>query len=472
MLPDDVLLETFDFYLGEIQRIGAWQSLVHVCRRWRRIIFGSPRRLNMRLVCTPKSPGRNKLDVWPSLPLVIQGRISSTSDADNTVALLEHRDRVCKIDLDAPSPQLERVLAATQEPFPELTDLLLRSDGTAPLVLPDPLRRAVPRLRDLLLNHISVPGLPKLLLSSAHLVHLHLCDIPYSECISPEAIIACPSTLIGLKTLQLAFRSPLSHSEWKVRRRPPSTTRLILTSLNRIEFKGLSEYLEDLVARIDAPQLCDLHITFFNQLIFDTPELVLFIGRTPKLNATRRAEVGFSSHAAFIILSSLAPSYGELSLRVSCRGSDWQLSCLAQICASLSPSLTPEALFIVTSAFLQPDCQEDVEKTQWLQVLHPFAAVKHLYPTKLCVSCIALALQELTGDRTTEVLPALKNIYLQRPQERSPGLPPGEEGIRRFVAARQLIGHPVAVLPFKRHSAKAERFTKERLPRWRVLKMI
>ena len=54
ILPDDVLLEIFDFYMiipsytGN-PRYKAWQSLVHVCRRWRILVFGSPRRLDLRL---------------------------------------------------------------------------------------------------------------------------------------------------------------------------------------------------------------------------------------------------------------------------------------------------------------------------------------------------------------------------------------------------------------------------------------
>ena len=77
MLPDDVLLEIFDLYVdedlyeGESYEIEVWQTLVHVCRRWRRVVFGSPRRLNLRLVWTPGTPARDMLDVWPSFPLLI-----------------------------------------------------------------------------------------------------------------------------------------------------------------------------------------------------------------------------------------------------------------------------------------------------------------------------------------------------------------------------------------------------------------
>jgi hypothetical protein len=44
---------------------------VHVCRRWRHIVFGSPHRLNLELTCTGRTPTRDRLDIWPALPLNI-----------------------------------------------------------------------------------------------------------------------------------------------------------------------------------------------------------------------------------------------------------------------------------------------------------------------------------------------------------------------------------------------------------------
>ena len=44
MLPDIALLETFDFYVHDAQK---WYTLVHVCRKWRSVVFGSPRRLGL-----------------------------------------------------------------------------------------------------------------------------------------------------------------------------------------------------------------------------------------------------------------------------------------------------------------------------------------------------------------------------------------------------------------------------------------
>ena len=92
MLHDDVLLAIFDFYLDkdqeENQSIEAWQTLVHVCRRWRTLVFASPRHLDLRLVCTARISARDTLDVWPALPLEIQDDIT-TKRVDNIISVLK-----------------------------------------------------------------------------------------------------------------------------------------------------------------------------------------------------------------------------------------------------------------------------------------------------------------------------------------------------------------------------------------------
>ena len=71
LLPDVSLLEIFDFYMDEDQ-IEAWHTLVHVCQEWRNIVFGWPRRLDLRHLCTYRIPVREMLDIWPLLPIVVQ----------------------------------------------------------------------------------------------------------------------------------------------------------------------------------------------------------------------------------------------------------------------------------------------------------------------------------------------------------------------------------------------------------------
>src|SRR5712691_3963268 len=129
-LPDDVLLETFSFYLAD-GRSKTWHTLVHICRRWRSIVSASPRRLDLRIRCTTgiRATLKEMLDTWPILPIEIRanGRALEQSrgeGADTIVAALEHNDRVCQISLEyLPSSLWDRIAAVTQEPFPALTDL-------------------------------------------------------------------------------------------------------------------------------------------------------------------------------------------------------------------------------------------------------------------------------------------------------------------------------------------------------------
>jgi hypothetical protein len=195
--------------------------------------------------------------------------------------------------------------------------------------------------------------------------------------------------------------------------------------------------LEDLVARIDAPLLHELNITFFHQLIFDTPQLAQFVARTPNTQPPVEAHIVFSNRYAEVISQQI---FKEFMLRISCRQSDWTLSSLAQVCSSSFPEAfipTVEHLYIYEHKYSQPHWQDDIEHGQWLEVLHPFTAVKCLYLSPRLASLIGPALQELAGG----VLPSLQNLFLE--DLHSSGLVQGAIG--KFVAARQLAGQPIAV---------------------------
>jgi hypothetical protein len=293
MLPDIALLEIFDFYVDEAWWMEAWCRLVHVCRKWRDVVFGSPRRLDLRLRCTPRTPVRGRLCVWPLLPIVITVNGCEIWDADNVIAALEHNDRICQLVFHKfPSSLFEKVLPAMQQPFPTMTHLELQSRGET-VVVPDSfLGGSAPQLQRVSLFRIPFPGLPKLLLSATHLIDLDLQIIPHSGYFSPEVMVTCLSVLTSLKRLRISFESPRSCPDRKSRR-PPPPTRTLLPTLTKLQFKGVSDYLEVLVARIDAPLLSKLEITFFHQLIFDTPQLSQFIGRTPKFKAYDEAYVIF-----------------------------------------------------------------------------------------------------------------------------------------------------------------------------------
>ena len=453
MLPDEVLLEIFDFYVDEemgeeFERTQEWITLVHVCRRWRSIVLQSPRRLNLQLVCTAKTRARDTLDIWPPFPLIICNFDEEPGEVDNIIAALEHNDRVSQIYLNCLSIlQLEHIAdsAAINEPFPELTDLALCVIGDKPgPILPDSfLGGTAPRLRFLGLEGVPFPGLLKLRLSTTHLVNLTLYDIPPSGYIPPEAMATILSVLTSLDSLILRFRSPRPRPALASRRPPPPPlTRAILSGLNRVEFKGTSEYLEVILARIDAPQLDEMYITIFNEVVFDTPQLFQFISRTPTLKAPEKSRIAFSDDTVLVKFPSQKSDYGGLRVHIPCTASGWQLSAVEQVCTSSFPPVsTLKDLYVLEFPSRRPRWQDDVESTLWLDLLRPFVAVKNLHISKEFVPRIAPALEELVGVRTTEVLPTLENIFLAGLQPSGPL----HEGIEKFVAARELISHPVAI---------------------------
>jgi hypothetical protein len=443
MLPDNALLEIFDFYVDGA-RIDAWITLVHVSRRWRSVIFGSPRRLNLRLDCRARTPVRETLHVWPPLPIVILGNDNQEWSVDNIIAALGHSDRVCGVELwHVRSSQMEKVLAAMQEPFPALTYLdLVSKDKTEPVVPDSFLGGSAPRLRSLSLDRIPFPSLPRLLLSAADLVNLSLSGVPLSGYISPEAMVAGLSTLTRLKSLWLEFESPLWESG-----RQPAPIRALLPALTHIEFKGLCEYLEDLVGRIDTPLLDDLNITFFHHVIFDTPQLAQFITRTPKFKAPDEAYVKFSAWDVSLTLPRRGTFDGTLRFAISCTDSLWQLSSLTQVCTSpLYQALIPsvERLYILDAEFLRPCWQDDIneeESSQWLELLRPFTAVNDLYLYREFVPYFAATLQELGTENVAEVLPALQRIFLEDPWLSGSV----REIIKQFVALRRLSSDRIVV---------------------------
>ena len=443
MLPDEVLLAIFDFWVDEDalekKEVEAWQLLVHVCRRWRSVVFGSPRRLSLRLVCGAKTPASDTLDVWPPFPIVIRESDGKSGQyLDNIIAVLKRSDRVCRIDLSGLGlSSMGKVLTAMQQTFPELTDL--RLEGTPmPTAVPDLfLGGSAPRLRKLWLGPF--PGLPKLLLSATHLVELQLFDIHYPKSFSLKAMVTALSTLTSLRLLSLKAGFVYSEFHPKRESRRPPPTRSLLPVLSTLRFAGVSKYFDDLVVHIDAPRLNNLDITLFKQNALDTPQFIQFTNCIPMLEALKKAHVAFQVNGAGVKLSSKPSDHGELKVKIPCRMLNEQLLSLQRIFTlCLPPLFMSEDLYIYENLYSQPDWPDDIENTQWLELLHPFPAVKNLYLSKEIALCIAPALQELVGSTTTEVLPFLQNIFLEL-------WGPVPEGIEQFIAVRQLSGQPIVV---------------------------
>ncbi|KAI0289371.1 hypothetical protein BC826DRAFT_614024 [Russula brevipes] len=438
-LPDDVLLDIFGFYVGPCE---GWRRLVHVCHRWRNLVFSSPRRLGLELLCKDRTRVRDMLHIWPALPIcIIASYIFSPGPSparmDNILAALEHSSRISRIRLQGvPKLDLGRLTAAMQRPFPELKVLEISSryeyDESIMAVLPDSfLGGSAPRLRFLSLNIIPPR---ELLLSVSHIVELFLGYFPSPRYISPDVMVDCLSALKRLETLHVRFQSSRSRpADWPDWLSPPPPTRIVVPVLAKLTFYGTGQYLEDLVARIDTPLLNDLNLSFFTYTVSDIPHLSHFLSRTNGLNVFSAAEVEVTNSSISLELNE--PHHLALTVLTL----DWrpwlhlQLPSLALICSQLSPFLSHTEQLDLICIFSRSEVRmQYVEATLFLKLFRPFTAVQSLYVSETLVAPVVPALLELTGEMASEVLPNLRSLEI----------PASTQDVLRPFAAKWRLSSP------------------------------
>jgi F-box-like len=433
-LPDDVLLEIFyqvyqvfiTRYWHDFRHVRQWHwhELVHVCQRWRSIIFSSPRYLKLQLVCTPRRPVNKLLDIWPTLPLrVCFEKCTGTGQADNLIAALERHGRIHSIHIgDLQGTLWERISTVMQGTFPELTSLSFQSRPWSrdTVFLPDTfLNGTASCLQCLIFREISFPSLPRLLLTATNLTSLHLEDIPNAGYISPEAMATCLSTLPRLKFLTIKFQIWTPHPNRR-NRPPPPRTRFVLPALIRSEFKGIREYLEVLAARIDAPLLGYFEIDFFDdfhQPFFDMPEIIRFLAHLEPFRPSKRLTLILSPPRNILILFELDRISRWCRWCIACQSLDWQLIWAAHICSRiLSFRSSVESLTIlyadpdmVPPSGIQPD---EIEPTIWLQLFRTFTSLQNLRISTELERSIADALQGFTRQSVVEVFPSIDLISI------------------------------------------------------------
>jgi hypothetical protein len=438
-----------------------WQRLVHVCRRWRHIIFASPRRLDLRLFCTYGTSVRNNLSCWPAFPIIVDyypcwdfdnGKSIVPDNDENVIAALEHPDRVYCVEIAATSSLLGKVATVMQEPFPALTLLRLSSNDEDVPALPNGfLGGSAPRLQEICLDGIPFLTLPTLLLSARHLVSLKIDNIPATGYISPEAMVTCLNTLIKLRTLSIGFRAPISRSDQLIIR-PSPQTRVVVPALTFFDFRGISEYLEDFIAQIDTPRLDFLKIKYFNRFAFDVLQLYQFIGRTKSLNLnqSKHAELYFGASNASIRLDcehvGLGRRQSRLLLQISCQELESQVSLLALVLRNSPAMLSNVGHLSIRAQCLQlwseDDEGDDMVDIGYLDLLRPFTAVETLRLHGHSAGPIALALEVDANEMVdAEVLPVLQLLWLQ-------DLPVAS--LDNFADARCRSGCPVAIVNTER----------------------
>ncbi|KAH9992553.1 hypothetical protein BJV74DRAFT_400624 [Russula compacta] len=143
-----------------------WYKLVHVCRRWRYLIFASASRLGLCLVYAHATPVTDMLAYLPLLPLIIDyvhqdpSREMTVEDEEGLLLALQHHHRVSRIRLWAPSSNLRKLVVALDREFQMLEYLYiepLTEDGKT-LILPKTFK--APHLRQVVLRNVTCyPGM-------------------------------------------------------------------------------------------------------------------------------------------------------------------------------------------------------------------------------------------------------------------------------------------------------------------------
>jgi hypothetical protein len=447
VLPDDSLLEIFDFYKVALSnRPGLtwrWNTLTQVCRRWRHVVFGSPRRLDLGLLCTSTTPVSRLLDIWPPFPITVFLPDSQVdkNGVENVIAALECRDRVSNILIgDIHGPELEKLVNVLHAPLPLLRtfSIIRRSIHESVLVPPETfLGGSAPLLDCFGLINTPFPSFPKFISCFTNIFFLFLLDIPNSGYISPKVMATCLASLPHLACLSFGF---LSRPSGLLQSSPPQFTRAALPTLSSLSFYGASEYSEDFVARIVTPSLTSLNITFFMDPIFDIPRLRNFIDHTEGLKRFNQAAIEFSDQMINVVFGSRT----RFKLEIRCERPDLQLSSITQIFREQLPLLSHvEQLELGKS---RSEClwwtdDPDMDSSQWLKLFRLFVSAQSLHVSERLVSPVARALRDLTGETAMEVLPVLRTLFVEGLQLSGPV----HEAMKSFATARQLSHQPVVI---------------------------
>jgi hypothetical protein len=405
---------------------------------------------------------------WPALPIAIRHiggpRFTSESGvegAGNIIAGLEHNDRVFDIVLsDVPSWQLKIFVAAMQKPFPQLTSLTIGAANSEahncdpffdlsripPTLRGSFLGGSAPSLQSLRLDGIPFPGLLKLLSASHHLVDIHIWDFSYCSVYIPlEEMITCLSPMKHLEQLDIKFNH--KYSSRAARRPPPSLTRIVLPALTALKVNCTVGFLEGFMSRLDAPSLKEMVIKCpwpFSNI----SELPRFISRIKTFETFDQAIVHIHREDIQFVFSLQTSSVAgaELSLTFEPVVPEFIEDLPPVVCSLLPPLSRFNCLML--HEHRNPDFPiQNIANIPMEEILYSFTGVTNIFISKFMATSVSQGMElSQAGERATEMLPALRNIFVAelRGQEECT-----HSAIQQFIAAKGLAGRPVTLHPWE-----------------------
>jgi hypothetical protein len=384
----------------------------------------------------------------PPLPLVIDhvddDHDITTEQEEGIVLALQLRDRVRRLRLQMPIPNLERLITTLGDEFPVLDYLyvaVLTKDKTN-LVLPQTFQ--APQLRHLVLDNVVCSIGSPLLTPAMGLLTLSLLNIQPSAYFSPNDLLQRLSLMPQLETLGIVFHSPVSnrHIERQLLN-TPIVTGVTLPSLQWFGFKGASAYLEALLPRMITPILEKLQILFFNQLTYPVPHLLQFINTAETLTF-RRARIAFDEEGVSIrVYPHQGAKMYTLYVEVGCKPIDWQVASAAQVFNALRTAfLTVDCLTLeYNGSFIPLEWRHEVDRRPWRELLTSFSNVKILRVGvgDDFVRQLSRSLQVEDGELPLELLPELKELSYS-------AIDDDDAAFTAFIDTRQNSGRPVTLI--------------------------
>jgi hypothetical protein len=473
-LPNELLLEIFDFYRRGIhpydclwKKKYVWINITHVCGKWRAVMFASSSRLELGIIVGPDKPSDIKTILSGPLPILIdyvfKDKYVTKSAFWRLGAALGHPHRVREISFEGTDGLFEQFSKATNCFFPVLESLSLRfgcryGRGSSPK-LPDTFLKGPDlsdlHLRRLELKHVTLKSISGFLSSAKTLTNLIL-EIDLGE--NPSAqmrFLVCFQSMRCLRRLDLSTRLYIGIQFLPT---PSAPKRIVpLSKLTFFRFVGHIQLLDALVARLSAPSLKDVDISFSgaNSTIGTIVHLPRFINGIKKRYHAVHLDLRVWSFNLSLLTQSEHINHCKprFKLYQSSRNSDQSFcSSLMQLSDALSTKLTDVGDLRVTIVEVAANPWED--NILWRRFLRQFPNVKALRIAGLKSAQIArIFIRDYTEpDDYLPFLPALEEIEL-------PKLPALTHETRSqlskctaelalfepFVSARKRTGRPVNV---------------------------
>jgi hypothetical protein len=399
----------------------------------------------MHLKCTNGAPIVDTLDHLPPLPLFVdyvhtRGGVTILTEKDELgiYNALRLHDRVFHIDLSLPPSILHKVLVLMDANFSRLGRLTLSFQAQKGIHLTLPKDFLAPNLRYLSLLGTGLSKRLRVLTSTDYLSTLQLSEIQTSSYFRPRLLVARLRSLPHLEDLDISFSIPIPRPSAERELLGEQGATVTLPSLTKLRFKGVSAYLESLVAQIKVPLLERLDITFFNQIAFALPHLSHLISVTEGFKLPKAA-VYFVPNDVSLTTTAHGSAWhgvGPLLLRVMCKQLDWQIDCAAQICNAIIPALSHierldlECFYRNIPTELQNGA---IDSSTWHELLRLFVGVTELYIYTALLEELSRALQVDEVGLEPEFLPNLRTITAEG----------AANPFTSFIDTRQIVGRPV-----------------------------